>query len=299
MSLKATITVGISGSGKTTWANEVVAKDPSYYNLNRDDIRLDLIDRDGVRGIGDNMWRFWKWKREGEVDAEWNKRLEWAYFNGHNLIVSDTNLNKDRANALATRLRELGYEVDFKHFEVSYEDAVKRDKNRRHSVGHEVIYDQLTRKNASWGRARSPKFVEGNNKAILVDIDGTLAHMKGRSPYEWDKVDQDIVDPHVRDIVNMYKDKGYTVIVLSGRDRVCRDLTIKWLQDNDVKFDFLFMRALDDQRKDYVVKEELYFDNVDGAYNVEAVFDDRPQVVRLWLELGFKVFAVGNPYLEF
>jgi len=61
----------------------------------------------------------------------------------------------------------------------------------------------------------------------------------------------------------------------------------------------LFMRAADDMRKDTVVKEELFWQNIAPNYNVLFAIDDRPCVVRLWQKLGIKTFAVGNPWIEF
>ena len=41
-------------------------------------------------------------------------------------------------------------------------------------------------------------------KAIIVDVDGTLADMRGiRGPFEWDKVSQD--KPH-QDVIDLVKD---------------------------------------------------------------------------------------------
>ncbi len=39
-------------------------------------------------------------------------------------------------------------------------------------------------------------------KAIIVDIDGTLAERVNRSPYDWSKVGEDRVKKPIRDIVN-------------------------------------------------------------------------------------------------
>lgn len=42
------ITVGISGSGKSTWSTNFIKENPKYLRLNRDDIRKTLVgDLDG------------------------------------------------------------------------------------------------------------------------------------------------------------------------------------------------------------------------------------------------------------
>jgi hypothetical protein len=69
-------------------------------------------------------------------------------------------------------------------------------------------------------------------KAIIVDVDGTLADMRGvRSPFEWDKVLQD--KPHL-DVIDLVKDlaslKKYKIIITTGRDGICEQDTVTWLR---------------------------------------------------------------------
>lgn len=52
------------------------------------------------------------------------------------------------------------------------------------------------------------------------------------------------------------------------------------------------MRAEGDQRNDAIVKEELFFDNVEGNFNVHVCVDDRDRVVLRWREMGIKCFQV-------
>ena len=60
------------------------------------------------------------------------------------------------------------------------------------------------------------------------------------------------------------------------------------------------MRAEGDCRKDYVIKEELFWSHVADKYNVKMVIDDRMQVIeQCWHPLGIKVINVGNPNERF
>ena len=53
-------------------------------------------------------------------------------------------------------------------------------------------------------------------------------------------------------------------------------------------------------RKDTTVKEEIFWDSIADKYNVVAVIDDRPSVVRMWYDIGIpNVVCVGNPWEEF
>jgi hypothetical protein len=132
--------------------------------------------------------------------------------------------------------------------------------------------------------------------AVIVDIDGTLALRTGdRSPYDWDRVGEDEPNPPVVELVQLIADAGrHAIILMSGRDEVCRWQTDMWLAAQGIRYDELWMRAAKDNRKDSVVKEELYRQHVEGRYDVRFVLDDRDQVVRSWRSLGLPVFQVAE-----
>jgi hypothetical protein len=131
--------------------------------------------------------------------------------------------------------------------------------------------------------------------AIICDIDGTLAHMNGRTPYEWDKIDTDIVDVDIRDLIFVLYEAGTTILLVSGRDGCCEDETEEWLIDNDVPHHELWMRDEGDNRKDSIVKRELYEKYIEGKYLIRFVLDDRNQMVDMWRnELGLKCLQVAE-----
>lgn len=137
-------------------------------------------------------------------------------------------------------------------------------------------------------------------QAVIFDIDGTLAHMNNRGPFDWKKVGTDSVDYIVRTMLYGFESYGYKIVLMSGRDEICRDETLGWCSDNHIQCDSLCMRPYRDYRKDAIVKEELFYTYVAPYYNVKAVVDDRPQVVRMWYDIGIaKVICVGNPWKEF
>lgn len=133
-------------------------------------------------------------------------------------------------------------------------------------------------------------------KAIIVDIDGTLAKMNGRSPFDWDRVGEDKVNEPVLDIVNAmnYKYHGdLHIIIFSGRDGVCRPETHTWLVLNKIPFDDLFMRPEGNNEKDAIIKRRLFEAHVAGKYDVLFVLDDRNQVVDMWRkDLGLTCLQV-------
>lgn len=288
--MKAIVTIGISASGKTTWAKE----QPGFSVICRDDVRRFILENEGKLRPQENLWSKWNFKREKEVTELYWKRVELGASCKLNLILADTNLNPGRREEMKRRLQGLGYEVDTKEFPIDYETAVKRDLNRRDSVGAAIIWQQYKQ---LYGEVYVPP--KDAPKAVIVDIDGTLAHMVDRGPFEWSKVGQDKFDSTVATVIEGFRDTYHDVIVLSGRDSVCRGETVGWLTEHEFWYDHLYMRPEGDMRKDSIVKRELFDMNIRDKYNVVAVFDDRPQMIRLWNLLGLKTFCVSDPYLEF
>lgn len=289
---KAIITVGISSSGKTTFAKTLV--DEGWVDINRDWIRFNVV-------CPNTDWSNYKFtnKREQDVTSVQEEMVMDAFAKGQNVIISDTNLNPKVRDKWVNLLADLGYEVEIKEFPISLEEAYKRDTLRANGVGRDVIYGQYKR----WLEYIGRKTYTPNKdmpKAILLDIDGTVAQMDKRSPYDWDKVGTDKPRSFIIDIVKGLDAQGYVILALSGRDGVCYDETKQWLIDNDVPHFYLFMREEGDTRKDTIIKEEIFWDLIAEHWNVVGVLDDRPSVLRMWRELGIEnVIAVADPYLEF
>lgn len=119
---------------------------------------------------------------------------------------------------------------------------------------------------------------------ILVDIDGTLAIRCDRSPYDFGKVLEDTLNTPIKDLIDLirggyYKPHLFKVIIFSGRDDSCMEDTEKWLKENDVYYDFIYMRRTGDRRKDSIVKKEMFNAQIKGQYNCLYWVDYRRQVL--------------------
>lgn len=132
---KLIICKGVPASGKTTWAKEFIKNkqeqgDYSWVRINKDDFR---------RSTGVS----YHFKNENFIEDITCSSIIQAIKGGSNVISDDTNLNKERLTSLLTRVfAEIGvgkYKVIYKEFDVSFEEALKRDKDREYSVGKKVI----------------------------------------------------------------------------------------------------------------------------------------------------------------
>ena len=159
----------------------------------------------------------------------------------------------------------------------------------------EAIYSYLAKANSpSKNRSAYINYESqsGKTPTIICDIDGTLAHIKDRSPYDWGKVGEDKVDYHIRELVNNMFELGYLIILVSGRSGECREKTENWLVSNNVSYDKLYMRTKGDYRKDTIIKKEIYENMIGSNYDVRFVLDDRDCVVDTWREMGLKCLQV-------
>lgn len=290
--------VGIPASGKSTWRKEFLAKNAGWVAVSRDEFRLMLANS-----------QMMDYKGEQLVTQLVNKAIATAINNKYNVIVDQTNVNIKYLKQMVDFCEKLA-DVEFQIFDISLEKAIERDKNRDASVGEEVIknmyknylnvlnfnFDFSTRKKKPHIAENIKWKINGNlPNAVIFDIDGTLAHMQGkRGTFDWNKVNVDVVDEKVREIAKAFKNSGYDIIVVTGRDGTSYDLTKQWLIDNKIPFDVLYTKPENDFRKDTITKNEIYENHIKGKYNVLCSFDDRKQAVDFWRSLGIKCLQVED-----
>jgi predicted kinase len=285
-----TITRGLPGSGKTTWAKQ----QPRSVRVNRDDLRVML--HGGRIGAG---WA------EIQVTIAQRAQVEALLRAGVDVICDDTNLRARYVRDLAELGVTAGAVVKIEDFTgVPVDVCVERDAARPDPVGEDVIRSMHNRYLAGKRRELElPQPVEaavyvaptGKPSAILVDIDGTVATMSNRSPYDMTRVHLDTPNEPVIAAVRAMQAAGHTIIFCSGRTDDGRAATEAWLQQHvGVPHAGLYMRATGDQRKDSVVKREIFEKQLRDHWRILAVFDDRNQVVRMWRELGLPVFQVAE-----
>lgn len=267
------LTVGLPGSGKSSWADSVVANDHQWVNICKDDIR---------RSMGPNR------PKESCVIDEEEWQAEQALDRGLNVILSSTHLNPAHLKRIKAKFGQRAI-IETKSFlDVSVEECLRRDLLRPNPVGKDVILDMYYR----W--LCEPAHQDPNLlKAFICDLDGTLADNSWRSPYDASKCDQDPVRAHVQLVVQALVEKGVYPIFVSGREELYRPQTQKFLEKAGLQGYTLYMRATGDNRKDYVIKEELYRQHIQPHFHIACCFDDRGQVIRLWRRLGLAVLDCG------
>lgn len=286
------LTRGIPGSGKSTFAKTWVAEDPeNRARVNRDDLRLMLHGK--AHGLTFVQERELSVLQKGIV---------------RDLLQADKDVIVDDTNLRARYVREwfkVSDDVVFHDFPIDLVTAIARDAGRPAPVGEAVVrmfYDRFTRKGAlpaiperDADEQASEQYIPDESKrpAYIFDIDGTLAHIVpgGRSPYDYARVSEDVVDEVVRGVLILLAEQN-AIVVVSGREDSCLDATAAWLRDNGIPYDALFMRETGDDRNDAIIKHEILMRDIEPYYWVKGAFDDRDRVVAQWRAAGIKCFQV-------
>jgi predicted kinase len=292
---------GLPASGKSTYAQRWVSEDPeNRARVNRDDLRFSLF---GSYVLPNHL--------EDAITKAELALVKTLLNAGKSVIVDDQNLRAKYIKPYLQIAQRLGATVIHKDFPVDIDVLLERDKVRERQVGEKVILNNYKRYTNKGKLMDFPVLSSDDlgfevyvpdetlSKAYIFDIDGTLAHMTDRGPFDWGKVINDLPNMPVVKMARNLSALGYKILVTSGRDAVCREDTALWLEANDVPFDALFMRPEGDMRKDSIIKLELFNEFIRHEYNVLGVFDDRHQVVKLWFELGVPTFGIGDPELVF
>ncbi|MER7007466.1 AAA family ATPase [Dactylosporangium sp. NPDC000555] len=293
-----TITRGLPGSGKTTWAKQ----QPHLVRVNRDDMRRMLhggrVEDPDRRG-----------RAEREVTVAHHAAVEALLRAGADVVCDDTNLRGRVVREFAELAAKCGAHFTVRDFtDVAVEECIRRDALREGDghVGEDVIRSMHQRYLAGRTLPLPLPVIDPAHgapyepppdapRAVLVDIDGTVALFNGRSPYDMSRVSQDRPNAPVIAAVRAMHAAGHEVVFCSGRTDDCREATQAWLAEHvGVPYRALFMRVTGDQRRDSVVKAEIFDKEIRSRYHVVGVFDDRRQVVRMWRSLGLTVFQVAE-----
>ena len=291
--------VGISGSGKSTRAKEIMdAAKGKAIIVSRDKIREMLFGY-----TEETIGEYYKsdfMKKEPLVSKVQDSLIRKGIALRKDVIVDNTHLKRSYLNDLT----KYGVGVETELCVAHVTQCLERDEIRLRSVGKSIILQQneqlkvMLDHDGNIPDVLEPKDLTikqnwNGHRAYIFDIDGTLAHMKDRSPYEYDKVETDEVDQIVRGQLHLLQEDGYKIIICTGRDAVCTEKTLTWLGDNDIAFDEFYIRPEGSKEPDFVVKERMWRDICENYY-IEGMFDDRNQVVDHARQCGFKVFQVAE-----
>jgi predicted kinase len=317
------MTIGLPASGKSTYSKELVKKEPGRWKrVSKDDLR--------------EMFDCYEFTQSNEkfVASVQDALIRSALKEGKDVVIDNTHLNGQSRRKIHEIAKAIGdVKVIEKAFRVDMQECIRRNEIRTtrkvppgviegfHKAfgtflakvpdSKEYYYPPLALANGT--RLGPVKQDPTLPKAIMCDLDGTLAIISGRSPY--DASDCDVKDKPNWPVINAVlamQAQGYKIIFMSGRDAKYRPETQRFIEKycrvvSDKENEFakpipyeLHMRGdlnpnpeKADMRKDNIIKRELFDAFVAGKYYIDFVLDDRNQVVEGWREMGLTCFQVA------
>ncbi len=296
---KILILVGAPGSGKSTFAKYHLRTEENWFRVCRDDLRLMQFSNHANLSAEDEM------KLTKMVEASVEALLK----AGSNVLVDATHTKKELLNKFIDRFTHQA-DIEFKVFDEDFDTLRNRCDVRNDETGKYIPkkvlvnqYESLQKLKENFDfspikRRERKNLILGQDMelplAIICDLDGTLAHIEHRNPFDASNCEKDALNGAVADVVKSMKQKGVKVILFSGRMDEYRVQTERWLSKHEIEYDLLEMRKTGDVRKDSIVKYEMYNEHVKDKYNIHFVLDDRNQVVEMWRnQLGLKCFQVA------
>ena len=296
---------GIPASGKTTYAMALVEQ--GYKRVNKDEIREELFGK------------MYKPSDEPTVNLDALKRMEEYLVQGYNVISDNTNLHGRFVDAQLEMVKRLGALLVVKNIEVDTEEAIYRDLKREKHVGEKTIRTLAKVKQMKplrdtseagggpeeplkWDcfntRAKNALDLLGERtKAIIVDIDGTIANTdkrsdvaKSKATYLSHKWWDAFFDPALADldtpigesatVLRMLQSNGpHKIVYLTGRRDNMEKATLTWLKTHNFPDGELIIRHKGTKTLEF---KKSMMDHLTTDYDITMAFDNNDENIALF-----------------
>jgi len=297
--------IGPSGSGKSTQTKQIIKHDPSYFRVNRDDMRKQLFGEINADYYNSSEFR----DREKIVSDLLHDQVRYFLLKGMNVILDNTHLQKKYVNGIINDYNHLA-DIEIRFFKIDFDEAVKRLKVREgidydtkylkaQYKDYETVYQEF--KNLRFYPRQITTYNPSKDlpKCIICDLDGTLSlfDRDKRNPYNRDFENDDVNIP-VLMLVQKSLEEGHKIIFFSGRSESFREQTMMFLTIScglDEKDFTLYMRSDKDNRSDVFVKLDMFKAYIEDKYQVLFAVDDRLKILEnVWNKLGINILSANQ-----
>jgi len=291
---------GPPACGKSTWVKNYLEK------LSKDEReKTVVVSRDIIR---QSTGTYWVPSREDYISVLEDTMMEQAFVKGFDVINDATILNPKTIKHLQEIVDKYHAEVSLVKLYIPFKEAVERDRKRGENGGlsvtkkvverfYKMYYPEQFAQEMYVDRRHVEPYHDSLPSAVICDLDGTVAlHTSGRSPYDYERCDEDTPCEPMVDTLRRLADGGAHIIFVSGREMVgdCYTKTYNWICAHVMAarpFDLL-MRSAGDRRKGAVLKRELYENEIKGRFNIAHVFEDNTDCVNMYRQLGLQCSQV-------
>jgi predicted kinase len=290
--------IGAPGSGKSTFAKYFIRTEENWMRLCRDDFRM--------MNFSDSLLSQYE---ESLISEILDTSVETLLRKKYNVLLDATHCRAEYLKHYIEKFNSIA-DISFKLFECETDELIARCEKRYAETGRYVpenvirrfVNDLETLKTtfdfSPRPLTRMTYIAEKQDvnlpKAIMCDLDGTLALIGNRDPYDASKCDKDALNEAVASVLKVFHADGYNILLLSGREEIFREPTLRFLSKFSISYHQLWMRKAKDFRKDAVIKREIFDREILGKYSIEFVLDDRNQVVEMWRkDLKLNCFQVN------
>ena len=135
--------VGVSGSGKSTFARQFVLDHPDYLRIGRDELRRSLLPV--------SLGEYWQWDTDRKdrierlVTALEKTALLTALDDGWNVVLDNTHLHRRYITDLRKLVSSRTLTIQCQLIDITPDEAIQRDQTRPDTVGEAVIRAQFAR----------------------------------------------------------------------------------------------------------------------------------------------------------
>lgn len=312
MQQKLILTRGLPASGKSTYAEKWASDEPyRRVRVNRDDLRMQLFE---YWHHPDSMPHGKQQEREHEVTHHQTNIIVKGLREGKDVIVDNTNLNPRVFRDFEKLLKQFpAVELTNVDFTTPLSECIQRNSRRERKVPERVIHSMAARYTNGDGtkfhlfpgtyQTKPIIFPNERSNTIGFDMDGTLANVDSILHYvrkdsrykDFDSFHRSSYfsppNQNVVDILFEAVDKGFTIIIVTGRNEKYRDVTQAWLDGNNIPYDNIFMRPENDFRPDTIVKNDI-FQKINQHYHMVHFVDDRTDIAKVWEENGVQTSLI-------
>jgi predicted kinase len=296
------LTVGIQGSGKSTFAKQWALEDPEHRaRFNNDDVR-------------NMLGKYWVPKRESVVADVRKQVLKSLMEKGYDIVVDNMNLNpkeKEFFNNIIDNWNKnespFHYTLELKYFFTPLKECIRRDALRANPIGEKVIRETYERYKSIIKQEKIRQILPTLHndaklpKAVICDLDGTVClNTSGRPFYGKGAAEGMINDAPFNELLTLIRhyceEEDAQLIIVTGREDTpeIRQATLDWLDVNWFFPDKLIMRPNGDYCSAVDFKLRVYNEQILGKYFVTMVFEDNSDCVKMYRDLGLIVLQPND-----